>query len=124
MHRFFRDDMEFCLTKHYFLQPINEYTPLETRAEPSGPSTSLPAWDSLTPVDMQGRWILQVKSHVLQDNKPDEIRKAQDRLMSIRSELEGIFDFKAIDRKVHDTRAAMQQQGIQALPSKVMLGKS
>jgi mediator of RNA polymerase II transcription subunit 18 len=38
--------------------------------------------------------------------------------------LEGAFDFKTIDRKVHDTRIAQQQQGIQALPQKVILGKS
>lgn len=73
---------------------------------------------------MQNRWVLQVKSHVLQDNKPDEIRKAQDNLQSIRGELEGAFDFRSIDRKVHDTRMALQQQGIQALPQKVMLGKT
>ncbi|KJZ79701.1 hypothetical protein HIM_01170 [Hirsutella minnesotensis 3608] len=124
-YRFFRDEIEFRLTKHYFVQQITEYTPLESRSQPSpGPCATLPAWDALTPVDMQGRWILQVKAHVLQDNKPDEIRKVQDRLMSIRSELEGAFDFKPIDRKVHDTRVALQQQGIQALPQKVILGKS
>lgn len=73
---------------------------------------------------MQNRWVLIVRSHVLQDNKPDEIRKAQDQLLSIKGELEGAFDFKTIDRKVHDTRIAQQQQGIQALPQKVMLGKT
>jgi mediator of RNA polymerase II transcription subunit 18 len=64
-----------------------------------------------------------VKAHVLQDNKPDEIRKAQDQLLSIRGELDGVFDFRAIDRKVHDTRVAQQQQGVQVLPQKVTLGK-
>lgn len=73
---------------------------------------------------MEKRWFLLVKAHVLQDNKPDEIRKAQDQLLGIRGELDGVFDFKGIDRKVHDTRVAQQQQGIQALPQKVMLGKS
>jgi mediator of RNA polymerase II transcription subunit 18, fungi type len=73
---------------------------------------------------MEKRWFLFVKVHVLQDNKPDEIRKAQDLLLGIRNELDGVFDFKGIDRKVHDTRVAQQQQGIQALPQKVMLGKS
>lgn len=125
--RFFRDDVEFTLTRQYLLHPIRAYTPLETQPHPpSGPSPSspLPPWEALTAVDKQRRWILHVKTHVLQDNKPDEIRKAQDRLLSIRAELEGVFDFKALDRKVHDTRVAMQQPGIQALPQKVMLGKS
>ncbi|PHH84996.1 hypothetical protein CDD83_1069 [Cordyceps sp. RAO-2017] len=124
VYRFFRDDLEFCLTKHYFLRPITDYAPLEARSDECGPWPTLPAWEGLTAVDMQNRWILQIKAHVLQDNKPDEIRKAQDRLMSIRGELDGIFSFKTVDRKVHDTRVALQQQGIQALPQKVILGKS
>lgn len=125
MYRFFRDEVEFCLTRQYFLRAIHDYAPLEARQhQPSEPLSTLPAWESLTPVDMQNRWILQVKAHVLQDNKPDDIRKAQDQLASIRVELEGSFDFKTIDRKVHDTRVATQQQGIQALPQKVMLGKN
>ncbi|PFH59787.1 hypothetical protein XA68_11895 [Ophiocordyceps unilateralis] len=123
--RFFRDDIEFRLTRQYLLHPIRDYTPLESRTQPpSGPTSSLPEWEALTAVDKQRRWILHVKTHVLQDNKPDEIRKAQDRLMSIRTELDGVFDFKTVDRKVHDTRIAMQQQGIQALPQKVILGKT
>lgn len=124
-HRFFRDDIEFCLTRHYFVQGIAHYTSLESRGDQQpSPLSTLPAWDALTPVDMQNRWILLVKVHVLQDNKPDEIRKSQDLLMSIRGELEGAFDFKAIDRKVHDTRITQQQPGIQALPQKVIIGKN
>ncbi|KJK83198.1 hypothetical protein H634G_01327 [Metarhizium anisopliae BRIP 53293] len=124
-YRFFREEIEFCLTRQYFLRSIGDYAPLESRGgqQPS-PLTSLPAWDAVTPVDMQNRWILLVKSHVVQDNKPDDIKLAQDQLLSIRGELEGAFDFKIIDRKVHDTRIAQQQQGIQALPQKVMLGKT
>ncbi len=103
---------------------MQEYTTLESRAgAESSPAQHLPAWDSLTPLDKQGRWILQVKTHVAQDNKPDEIRKAQERLLATRNELDGVFSFKVIDRKVHDTRVAIQQQGVQALPQKVTIGK-
>ncbi|KAJ6789784.1 hypothetical protein PWT90_02334 [Aphanocladium album] len=124
-YRFFRDEIEFALTKQYFFNPIQEYTPLESRqANTFSPVAQLPAWSNLTPVDMQGRWIMQVKTHVLQDNKPDEIRKAQDKLMALRNELDGVFDFRTIDRKVYDTRIAQQQQGVQALPQKVMIGKN
>ncbi|KHN94352.1 uncharacterized protein MAM_07781 [Metarhizium album ARSEF 1941] len=126
-YRFFREEVEFCLSRQYFLRPLGDYAPLESRGgqQPSpSPITSLPAWDDVTPVDMQNRWILLVKSHVVQDNKPDDIRIAQDQLLSIRGELEGAFDFKTFDRKVHDTRIAQQQQGIQALPQKVILGKT
>lgn len=125
VYQFFRDDIEFCLTRHYFIKSIGEYSPLEARMTPNEePVAALPAWESLTRVDAQDRWILQVKAHVVQDNKPDEIRKAQDTLMNVRGELEGVFDFKIIDRKVHDTRVAQQMQGVQVLPQKVTLGKN
>ncbi|KAK7431831.1 hypothetical protein QQZ08_001449 [Neonectria magnoliae] len=124
VYRFFREEIEFCLVRDYFLKPIEYYVPLEARGQPASPVESLPAWESLTPIDSQKRWFLLVKVHVLQDNKPDEIRKAQDQLLAVRGELEGVFDFRSIDRKVHDTRIAQQQQGIQALPQKVILGKS
>ncbi|KAL7944005.1 mediator complex, subunit Med18 [Trichoderma barbatum] len=125
MYRFFRDDVEFCLTRHYFVGPLEDYVPLAAKpAITAEPRSNLPAWESLTRVDSQNRWILQVKAHVVQDNKPDEIKKAQDQLLKFRTDLEGVFAFKVIDRKVHDTRVAMQQQGVQALPQKVLLGKS
>ncbi|KFH42801.1 Mediator of RNA polymerase II transcription subunit-like protein [Hapsidospora chrysogenum ATCC 11550] len=124
IYRFYRDDIEYCLFRQYFVRPIDDYMPLEHRnTQPSPPHSTLPAWESLVPVDSQDRWILMVKAHVVQDNKPDEIRKAQDQLLSIRGELDGVFDFRAIDRKVHDTRVAQQQQGVQVLPQKVTLGK-
>ncbi|KAL6862236.1 mediator complex, subunit Med18 [Trichoderma novae-zelandiae] len=125
MYRFFRDDVEFCLTRHYFVGPLENYVPLASKpAAPTAPKPTLPAWDSLTRVDAQNRWILQVKAHVVQDNKPDEIKKAQDQLLRFRADLEGVFDFKVFDRRVHDTRVAMHPQGVQALPQKVLLGKS
>ena len=124
-YRFFRDEIEFCLTRHYLVRPIEDYSPLESRGDDTiSPLSGLPAWDAVTPVDMQNRWILLVKSHVVQDNKPDEIRKVQDLLLAIRGELEGALSFMTIDRKVHDTRISLQQQGIQALPQKIKVGKN
>lgn len=125
MYRFFRDEVEFCLTRHYLVRPAHEYTPLVAgQQRETEPLRQLPAWESLAPMDKQGRWILQIKTHVLQDNKPDEMRRAQDHLMAVRAELDGVLDFTTVDRKVFDPRVAQQQQGIQALPQKVMLGKS
>ncbi|KAF4452435.1 hypothetical protein F53441_4715 [Fusarium austroafricanum] len=123
VYRFYRDEIEFCLVRHYFLQPLENYTPMETKQQQSVPLDTLPPWESLTPVDQQKRWFLQVKAHVVQDNKPDEIRKAQEQLMAIRRELEGVFDFRGIDRKVHDTRVMQQAQGVQQLPQKVTIGR-
>ncbi|KAH7261759.1 mediator complex, subunit Med18 [Fusarium tricinctum] len=121
--RFYRDEIEFCLVRHYFLQPLEGYVPMETKQQPSFPLDVLPSWEALTPVDQQKRWFLHVKAHVMQDNKPDEIRKAQDQLLAVRRELEGVFDFRGIDRKVHDTRVMPQAQGVQQLPQKVTIGK-
>ncbi|QPG98471.1 hypothetical protein C2857_007642 [Epichloe festucae Fl1] len=122
---FFRGDVKFRLLRHLFTRGIEDYTPLEARGgQQPTPATMLPAWEAITPVDSQKRWFLLVERHVVQDNNPDEIRKAQDQLLAVRAELEGAFEFRAIDRKVHDTRIAQQQQGIQALPQKVMLGKT
>jgi mediator of RNA polymerase II transcription subunit 18 len=73
---------------------------------------------------MEKRWFLHVKTHVMSDNKPDDLRKAHDQLLAIRAELEGVFDFRSIDRKVYDTRIAQQAQGIQALPQKVVIGRN
>ncbi|KAM0425672.1 hypothetical protein ACHAPT_009204 [Fusarium lateritium] len=123
-HRFYRDDVEFCLVRSYFLHPHSRYVSVESRTESFLPLDSLPPLESLVPVDMEKRWFLHVKTHVMKDNKPDELRKAQDQLLAIRAELEGVFDFRSIDRKVYDTRIAQQAQGIQALPQKVVIGKN
>jgi mediator of RNA polymerase II transcription subunit 18 len=124
-YRFFREDVEFCLSRQLFMRPLTDYARVDPNsAAPSSPVERLPAWESLTAVDLQDRWALQVKAHVVQDTKPDEIKKAQDQLMSIRGELDGVFDFRPVDRKVYDTRIALQAQGIQALPQKMTLGKT
>ena len=44
-----------------------------------------------------------VKVHV-QENKPEELAKAQETLMGVKRELEGAVEFLALDRKVHDSR--------------------
>ncbi|KAJ4122744.1 hypothetical protein NW768_010186 [Fusarium equiseti] len=123
VYHFYREEVEFCLVRHYFLQPIENYVPMETKQQQSSPLGSLPSWDSLTPVDQQKRWFLHVKAHVVQDNKPEELVKVQEKLLATRRELEGVFDFRGIDRKVHDTRVMQQAQGVQQLPQKVTIGK-
>ena len=121
VYRFYRDEIEFCLWRQLLPRPATDYNPLTPQSNPA-PSASLPSWESILPMDLQNRWVLQVKSHVLQDSKPDELRKCQDQLLAIKTELDGVFDFRNIDRKAQDTRVAQHQQGIQALPQKVTLG--
>lgn len=125
MYRFYSNDIEFCLYRQLFLRPIEDHVPMDSRTTaPAPPLAQLPAWESLTPIDGQDRWILLAKVHVVEDNKPDEIGKAQESLNNIRRELGSAFDFKTIDRKVHDTRVIQRQAGVQVLPQKVTVGKA
>lgn len=91
---------------------------------PAPPLTQLPSWESLTPIDGQDRWILLVKVHVVEDNNPEELQKAQETLNGVKKDLGSAFDFKSIDRKVHDTRVIQRQAGVQVLPQKVTVGKA
>lgn len=64
-----------------------------------------------------------VKVHVLQDNQPDEVRKAHETLAAIRRELEGVFEFRLFDRRIHDTRVAVEMRtGPAPLPQVITVG--
>ncbi|KAG7116465.1 hypothetical protein HYQ44_007084 [Verticillium longisporum] len=103
--QFYRDDAEFCLFRHYQLPPTPDGTPL----------ARVGAWETgFTPSDPARRWIFLVKVHVLQDNKPDEILKAHEQLANIRRDLEGVFEFKTFDRRIHDTRVAVEMRNAPA----------
>ena len=49
-----------------------------------------------------GSWILWVRVYV--DNTPDRIQQGYQKLEKLRDMLEGIYEFKVFDRRVHDTR--------------------
>ena len=116
-YQFFRDDIEICLNQ--FLLPA-----FQGQSGPSmGASNPLPPWESLSPTDGLRYWILTVKLHVLQDNKPDEVRKAQERLVALKNELEGVFQFVVMERQSQDTRVPLEVQAAPApLPQVVRAG--
>ena len=117
-YQFFRDDIEICL--HRFLLPVPRD---QQQGPPSGPSNPLPPWDALTNVDELCQWMVQIKIHVLQDNKPDEVRKAQEQLVALKNELEGVFQFEVIERQFLDTRVPLAVQSAPApLPQVVKAG--
>lgn len=64
-----------------------------------------------------------IKTHVLQDNKPDEVRKAQEQVVALKNELEGVFHFEVIERQFLDTRVPLQvQSGLAPLPQVMKAG--
>ncbi|ROT40433.1 hypothetical protein SODALDRAFT_321781 [Sodiomyces alkalinus F11] len=113
-YQFFRDDVEFCLFRHYLLPPSGDGKPLAVLGD----------WETtFSPTDPGKRWLFMVKVHVLQDNQPDEVRKAHEKLTNIRRELEGVFEFKVFDRRIHDTRVAVEMRsGPAPLPQVITVG--
>ncbi|TDZ24661.1 Mediator of RNA polymerase II transcription subunit 18 [Colletotrichum orbiculare MAFF 240422] len=109
-YQFFKDEIEFCLSRHYMIPPNGEGTPL----------TQLPPWESFNPGDPGRRWMFLIKVHVHQDNKPDEVIKAHAQLADVRRDLEGVFDFKMFDRRIHDTRVAVEMRNAPAPLPQVM----
>jgi len=107
-YQFFRDEVEFSLHSYSYTQPLPQHP---AAIHPANP---LPPWDSLVNVDDTHHWMLQVKLHVIQDNKPDEVRKAQEQLIGIKKELEGIFLFEVVDRGYYDSRVPLEVQSVPA----------
>ncbi|KAK9414796.1 putative Mediator of RNA polymerase II transcription subunit 18 [Seiridium unicorne] len=94
-YTFIRDNIEFVLSRNYYLPSVSEV---------AGPSSSLPAWSDLKPVDPARKWMFQVKRDVIEDSQPEKMKQAQKDLLEVKAELEAIFSFVPIDRRVLDTR--------------------
>ncbi|KAL7624098.1 hypothetical protein AAE478_005655 [Parahypoxylon ruwenzoriense] len=94
-YSFVRENVEFVFSRYYHLPE-----------SPGRPVTTLPAWTDLRPVDPAQKWVLNVKLNVLDDSHPERVKKANDELMAVKAELDKIFEFKPIDRRVFDTRIA------------------
>ncbi|KAI1485648.1 mediator complex, subunit Med18 [Biscogniauxia mediterranea] len=92
-YSFVRENVEFVFSRYYHLPE-----------SPGRPVPVLPAWKDLRPADPAQKWVLNVKLNVPDDSQPEKIRKANDELMAVKAELEKLFDFKIIDRRVFDTR--------------------
>lgn len=96
-YSFIRENIEFVFSRYYHIpEPPS----------PGQPVKSLPAFDNLRPVDPAQKWVLNIKLNVLEDNQPDKVRKASEELLRVRIELEKLFDFKILDRRIFDTRIA------------------
>ncbi|KXJ96645.1 mediator complex, subunit Med18 [Microdochium bolleyi] len=116
-YTFVRGSVEFVFTQYYHL-PDAAMRALSTGSGPSptpapgssssssSPAPTLPAWADLRPVDPARKWILSVRLSVVEDNQPEKMQKATDELLAVRGEMERLFEFKVVDRRVFDTRMA------------------
>lgn len=96
-YTFIRDNIEFIFSRYYYIPP---------NAGQTGPSTSLPAWTDLKPVDPARKWTLTVKRDVLEDGNPEKMKEATKEISDVKAELDPMFDFRPIDRRILDTRIA------------------
>ncbi|CAJ2511700.1 Uu.00g073250.m01.CDS01 [Anthostomella pinea] len=94
-YSFVRGNVEFVFSRYYHLPD-----------SPGRAVTVLPAWADLRPVDPAQKWVLNVKLNVPDDSQPDNVKKATEELMAVKAELDRMFDFKVVDRRVFDTRIA------------------
>ncbi|KAI0013161.1 mediator complex, subunit Med18 [Xylariaceae sp. FL0662B] len=94
-YSFVRENVEFVFSRYYHLP-----------ASPGRPATALPPWKDLRPLDPARKWVLNVKLNVPDDSQPEKVKKANEELLAVKAELEKLFDFKVIDRRVFDTRIA------------------
>ncbi|KAJ9149471.1 Mediator of RNA polymerase II transcription subunit 18 [Pleurostoma richardsiae] len=116
-HTYFRDNLEFTILRYHSL-PQDQ----QSSGAPA-PRSSLPPWDTLATQDPAGKWLLLVRAHVAEDTSPEKMQKAHDELTAVRDELLGVFEFRILDRRVHDTRIAQQQNNMPAaLPQKIQVG--
>lgn len=117
-HTYVRDGIQFTFVRYYTFPNGGAPAPVPV----------LPPWDSLQKQDPAGKWLFFVKAHVLEDNsnsfeKLEKLRKADEALMGVKEELAGVFDFKVLDRRVHDTRITQQTNNVpEVLPQTVRVG--
>ena len=106
---FVRGNVEFVFNRTYHLPTSQGGGSSAADANAAQPLQTLPAWNDLRPVDPAQKWVLHVRLHVDEDNQPDKLQKANKELLVVKEELDRIFDFKTIDRRVLDTRIAPPQ---------------
>ncbi|KAL8420516.1 hypothetical protein RB594_003346 [Gaeumannomyces avenae] len=107
---YFIDSVEISLVRYYHMPPAGAG---ESPAQPLG-GPVLPAWSSLRLLDPSGTWMLFVRTTVFEDNAPDKLKKAQDDLYAMRDKLAGVFGFKMVDRRAHDTRILLPTNNLPA----------
>ncbi|CAK7220185.1 hypothetical protein SCUCBS95973_004072 [Sporothrix curviconia] len=94
---------EYALVRYHRLPSAAPAAP----GTPPTPLAALPAWDELmtsATFDPSRQWLFFVRRHVHGDTSPEKMKKALGELEAARVQLTGIFAFKPVDRRAHDTR--------------------
>lgn len=94
-YSFVRENVEFVFSRYYRLPD-----------SPGRTVTTMPSWAELRPFDSAQKWVLNVKLNVPDDSQPEKVKDANEELLAVKAELDKLFEFQAIDRKVFDTRIA------------------
>ena len=107
-----REDVEFKLYRTLYPREHKHYqTEDPTTLSPVG---RLPPWKALTTLFPDDRWLLHVSVFLQDGSGPDDLVKAQERLVSIKREFDGVFRFLVIDRRVFDTRVPADRTAMPA----------
>ncbi|EPE09388.1 mediator complex subunit med18 [Ophiostoma piceae UAMH 11346] len=121
---FFNNGTEYALVRYHRLPGV---VSAPTEQAPQGapvPLTALPSWDELRSpglcLDPSGQWLLFVRRHVVEDTSPEKMKKALELLDGAHTQLTGVFEFRAVDRRAHDTRIERPLNNMPApLPQKI-----
>lgn len=121
---FYNNGTEYSLER---MHRLPDATSAPTEQAPQGvpvPLTELPSWDELRApglcMDPSGQWLLFVRRHVVEDTSPEKMKKALEQLDAARAQLTGAFEFRAVDRRAHDTRIERPINNMPApLPQKI-----
>ncbi|KAL2133440.1 hypothetical protein VTI74DRAFT_2326 [Chaetomium olivicolor] len=96
-YHWWRNDVEYALTRTFVisLDPNTDDSPSQQISNPASLEPATPFW------------ILYVRTKVDSTSSasmPERMKQAQAVLVQVREQLLGVFDFKAFDRRCHDTR--------------------
>ncbi|RDW91500.1 hypothetical protein BP5796_02665 [Coleophoma crateriformis] len=114
-HRFVKEFLQECFRFVYgdVIFYLSRYLEFPTGAQDSSqpaatrPLDVLPTFESLEPYDAEDKWILTATVEIQNGNDQAQLQQGIEQLMHVKSEFEGCFDFKVVDRIRFDTRVKM-----------------
>jgi mediator of RNA polymerase II transcription subunit 18 len=100
-HRFIFGNVIFELSRYLQLPPKEGESPSVIRKQ-------LPPFKSLTPFDVEDKWVLTASAMVTDGKDLSQVKKGVEELEAVKSDFEGCFDLQVLDRHIFDTRVKFQ----------------